>query len=203
MLAVLVILIILSGSLYIVFNQATRAWRKSEEKLDIYQNARAALQQMSREIQGAVLYQGDEAIYLRGVDADDDWTADANPDIIYFVTPISTTDDDQYELCKIKYEVRTTDHILLRRIDRSVNEPDEGHFEGLIPQQVALNIMHLQFQYFNGANWQNTWDSRPDGAEEGFLPLAVMISVSVAGTTIGDTEVRVFSTTIYLPNSRD
>ncbi|MCK4519400.1 MAG: prepilin-type N-terminal cleavage/methylation domain-containing protein, partial [Candidatus Omnitrophica bacterium] len=45
-----VILVIVMGSMTMVFIEANRAWTQTEAKLQVYQNAREALSRMTREL---------------------------------------------------------------------------------------------------------------------------------------------------------
>lgn len=79
-LVAVMILSVLALSLYTVFKSGIDAWTKSESRLEIYQNARAVLDQLSRELAGAFVTSGVTGAKLAGVDGG------AGPDTLTFVT---------------------------------------------------------------------------------------------------------------------
>ncbi|MBU4376859.1 MAG: type II secretion system GspH family protein [Candidatus Omnitrophica bacterium] len=86
------ILSVLALSLYTVFKSGIDAWTKSESRLEIYQNARAVLDQISRELAGAFVDGADaKLVGAPGVVADE----------LVFVTDFADS------IYKIKYYLMT------------------------------------------------------------------------------------------------
>lgn len=57
------ILSVIATTLYYAFKRGLDVWRCAEEKLDVYQNARVAIEQMSRELASAIAVEGEIAFY--------------------------------------------------------------------------------------------------------------------------------------------
>jgi type II secretion system protein J len=194
MLVVLTILSILSASLYVVFDQSMKSWKKAQSKLDIYQNTRVAFEQITRELEGAVIFYDP---------ADDNFSmigADANPDTLYFVTPVFTSDSGEYQLCRIGYSL--TDSKLRRYMDRNVDGSG-------VTADLALNVTDLNFKYWEASttDWAtdalDSWHSESGGAQEGILPEAVKIEITVVeDPSMASPETRDFETVVYIANSQ-
>jgi len=189
-LVVLAILSILSLTLYVVFDQSLKSWKKAESKLDIYQNARISFEQMTRELEGAVLYYdpANNNFSLIGLNA--------NPDNISFVTPIYTNNGSEYELCKARYYVNNNN--LLRELFRNVAGAGAS-------ATLALNVTDLQLKYWDSgaSNWIDTWHSENGGAQQGLLPKVVKVTITVyENPAMAGSEYKTFETNVYLANSQ-
>ncbi|NQT81510.1 prepilin-type N-terminal cleavage/methylation domain-containing protein [bacterium] len=122
LLAVMVILSMITVSLFTIFSQGSETWRRSGARTEAYLKARQILEMMSREIKGAVLIttaRGPDAepdgpsdppkrADFRGLDADglQEWRNNEQEfsDQIYFVTPVANS--GRQELCMIGYWVK-------------------------------------------------------------------------------------------------
>jgi prepilin-type N-terminal cleavage/methylation domain-containing protein len=123
-LAVMVILSLISASLFTIFKQGSDTWRLSGARTEAYLKARQILEMMAREIKGAVLIttaRGPES-YLqseryrnrgfradfRGFDSRDlpDWRTDRQlySDQVFFVAPV--TNSGRQELCMLGYWIK-------------------------------------------------------------------------------------------------
>lgn len=179
------ILSIIAGSLYVVFKVSMDAWRKSGEKLEIYQKARAILEQVSREVESAVLKGEPDTYYLLGENG-----TGSNPDTLTFICSIPTNEDNQYDICRVRYYLSNSN--LMRRIYRDLASSGST-------ATFAEGIVDLQLKYWDAStpNWAgalDTWDSRT-GAQQGKLPRAIKIQI----TTVEEN--KKFETVVYLPNS--
>ena len=160
-LVVAVIFSILVTSLFTVFRGGLDSWRKAETILDMYQNARFALDMMEREISTAYLYQGSVNTaywtklegYLTGAGLKTDSIANE----IFFVAPIAGNPGKQ-DLCEIGYWLRN-DNRLMRHFeyfDGSVipvvydfsKKADGSADTGASDTAVASNVTALTFTYY-------------------------------------------------------
>jgi len=173
LLVVLVLLSIVSLSLFTIFRTTTESYSKGDARVQYYQNARAALEIMGREIRAALLTPPDaktDIFYCIGLDetvekypaGTSPWQRRANSakDEFYFIAPLANDADS--DLCELGYWLDnrgTSDNKddTLRKFyvkdDRTVdNEPEfDGDFRtprGVAnSSDLALNVTNLQFEY--------------------------------------------------------
>jgi prepilin-type N-terminal cleavage/methylation domain-containing protein len=162
-LVVAVLFSILVISLFTVFRGALDSWRKAETILDMYQNARFALDMMEREISSAYLYQdsANTAYWTKfeGYAAGAGPKANSMPadDAIFFVAPIAGNPGKQ-DLCEVGYWLRN-DNCLMRHFeyfDGSVipvvydfSKRADGTIDtGQLDAAVASNVSALHFTYY-------------------------------------------------------
>ncbi|MCK5306633.1 MAG: prepilin-type N-terminal cleavage/methylation domain-containing protein [Candidatus Omnitrophica bacterium] len=182
-----VILVIVMGSMTLVFIEANRAWTQSEAKLQVYQNAREALSRMTREL--ACAYQSSSSTTLEKFNWDDSqkklaFTAAFN--VVY--------DTDEYDLTKLGYWLDTTTMTLKRY------KKDYGGGGGGTWNPIAENIKTLAFKYYDHKLdiWVSVWD--PAGATpRDYLPRAVEITITAEDKQGRFT--RTFVDTVYIPMS--
>ncbi len=199
------ILSVLALSVYIVFKSGLDAWSKSESRLDIYQNARVALDQMSREIAGAFSVTG--VPVFQGADG-----GGTSPDTLIFLTNFG---DSVY---RVKYKLDTGSKVLKRYyIDYtasfSASYADDPEASGksidfVSPTKRAM-VSDMQFQYlpltaspagmadWSGSGVQASW---PGSNPADSLPEALKIVLTLKDA---NNKNYVFETIVYLPNSEE
>lgn len=188
-LVVAVIFSILVTSIFTVFKGALDSWRKAEAILDMYQNARFALDMMEREISSAYLYQDSSNTtywtkfegYLSGAGL----KTDSKGDEIFFVAPIAGNLGGQ-DLCEVGYWLRN-DNRLMRHYEYfggsakpvvipvvyDFSKRADGSVDtGASDAPVASNVTSLQFTYYyrhaagaapaTDSPALHTWDSTLD-----------------------------------------
>jgi prepilin-type N-terminal cleavage/methylation domain-containing protein len=205
------ILSILALSLYTVFKSGTDAWTKSESRLEIYQNARAALDQITRELVGAFAVTGVNTFVGQN-------GGGAAPDTLVFLTGFGD------RIYRIRYRLDTTSHILRRSyIDYSVtpgsvytDDPETvGTSIDFVTPSLSARVNNIQFTYLpqiaqadapvflgdwtNAGRVQNEW---PGGEAADTLPEAVQIVLTMrAVPNDPNGATYTFETIVYLPNS--
>lgn len=195
-LVVVFVFSILSTVLFTIFKGGLDSWRKSENILTMYEEGRAALDLMSREIQAAYLFQNstDQTQWTRFLGIDETGTrikTNSAKDELFFVAPIAsrTGEAPRMDLCEIGYWVDgkgttvTSDDALMRHfqsfdaddlpVEYNFATPDTG-----ADSIVAKNIMDLQFTYYyrstagaSPAATTTSWDSssnNPGGRGENY-----------------------------------
>jgi len=204
------ILAISSVSIYTIFRTATTVYSKAQRQLEMIQNARIILEQMTRELQGAVFNQN-TGIALRGYETGSGIKSGSTKDEIHFV--VAVPNSGRWDLCEAGYWLRGANNTLMRCFE--VN-PD-FNFANNTSSELGYNITDLQFFYYyrdNALNWVRTpnanWNSNqdivsnydangiqrnPDG-----LPDMVEVRLTVRDD-LGREQPREFSTFIYLKNS--
>jgi general secretion pathway protein J len=201
------VLSILTVMLYTVFKSGADAWSTSETRLDIFQNARIILEQMTQELAGAFVdddngagFTGKETDFAPGYPGDP--TEDLSPDTLEFVTVLGDS------IYKIEYELDQANNVLQRKYildppdytnddyDDIVDEPDD--IEERITE-FGFNISNINFYYWDevGSVWSvdGTWVEDPPVF---ILPRAVKIILELQDT---EGNVFPFETHVYLPES--
>ncbi|MDD5072778.1 MAG: prepilin-type N-terminal cleavage/methylation domain-containing protein [Candidatus Omnitrophica bacterium] len=162
-LVVAVIFSILVTSLFTVFRGGLDSWHKAETILDMYQNARFALDIMEREIASACLYQeSSNTAYwtkfegYRYPSVSGLKTGSAG-DEIFFVAPIANNSAKQ-DLCEAGYWLRNDNRLMhhFEYFDGSVvpvaydfsKKADGSADTGASDTTVARNVTALQFTYY-------------------------------------------------------
>jgi len=164
-----------------VFKTGFDAWNKSEVRLEIYQNARVVLDQISRELPGAFVGGGAE---FEGINA--------NPDTIEFVTSFAGS------LYQIQYVLDSTTNTLKRYYDENPVYSAISYTE----VKFGSGVSDIQFLYlplgsaggWGSADEQNEWI----GASITTLPEAVKVKIKLRDKENNEYP---FETIIYLPNS--
>jgi prepilin-type N-terminal cleavage/methylation domain-containing protein len=203
-LVVVTILSVLALSVYTVFKSGVDAWSKAEERLDIYQNARVVLDQISRELAGA---------FVDGANAKLVGTPGAtptDPDTLEFITDFSDS------IYKIRYQLASdatyTSKKALERgyIDYSVDTGENYastayHTIIFVPATKNVEVSNIKFQYMivmvppTPPTGIGDWTiSTPHVWSAATLPEAVKVILTLkdANNNIHD-----FETIVYLPNS--
>lgn len=201
-LVVVTILSVLALSVYTVFKSGLDVWSRSEARLDIYQNGRVALDQISRELVGAFSVTG--ASVFQGTDG-----SGTSSDVLIFLTNFGDS------IYRVKYELDAGSNILRRYyIDYAVtfgaSYTDDPETSGtpidfVSPTKNAM-VSNIQFQYLPAMplpTGMNDWigfsmDSWPGGEPADSLPKTVKIILTLKDANDKD---YVFETIVYLPNS--
>ncbi|MDD5310750.1 MAG: prepilin-type N-terminal cleavage/methylation domain-containing protein [Candidatus Omnitrophica bacterium] len=162
-LVVAVIFSILVTSLFTVFRGGLDSWHKAETILDMYQNARFALDIMEREIASACLYQeSSNTAYwtkfegYRYPSVSGLKTGSAG-DEIFFVAPIANNSAKQ-DLCEAGYWLRNDNRLMhhFEYFDGSVvpvaydfsKKADGSADTGASDAAIASNVTALTFTYY-------------------------------------------------------
>ncbi len=204
------ILAISSVSIYTVFRTATTVYSKAQRQLEMVQNARIILEQITRELECAVFNQG-TGISLYGYETGSGIKSGSTRDEIHFVSPIPNSGD--WDLCEVGYWVRGLDNTLMRCFETN---PD-FNFTNNTSSELGYNVTDLQFfSYYRdsslnwirsqNANWNSSQDivsnydangiqRNPDG-----LPDMVEVRLTVRDDSSRE-QPKEFSTFIYIKNN--
>jgi len=104
-------------------------------------------------------------------------------DEVGFISFVST-DDEVFELAEIRYWLDKDQRLLMRNQD---TEPDYDFSTHDYSDILAEDISELGFSYYDGLNWNDSWDSDSTVAGEGtglgetwgLLPKAIKIKIKV------------------------
>lgn len=181
------ILSVITTTLYYAFKGGLDVWRRAEDKLEVFQNARVAIEQISRELASAIAVEGEIAFYGR-------------QDEMSFIAIIGD------ELKEVTYNVGA-DSISVSYSDCDFNF-DTAHSQR--SGELAIGVGGASFLYWGPAttSWEDasgeveaeqywTQDGTSSGGPSEDLPRAVRITLSLVyrdGT-------ESFDTVVYLRNS--
>ena len=157
----LAILAIIVTSTFTIFQSASKSWQKGETRSERYQNARNAIHKISTEISQAVINSNPLC----------EFTGDKNK--ASFVSFIST-DSGVFELSEIEFWLDEPKRLLMRNYDI---DPDFDFTTYDRSDILSENVSNLEFSYFDGTTWTDTWNS--DQVLGIGLPKAVKVKIKV------------------------
>ncbi len=208
-LVVTVIFSIVATSLFIVFKAGLDSWRRTQAHLDVYQNARAALDMITRDLTAAYLNPANSSISFKATDnsAPTGWTPTTD-DVVYFtaaLNPALNKADATFELCKVGYW-RDANNKLQRVFVWPISTSTPSTFFIFTSTDqyrcylVASNISNFQLTYYDSTGaTTTTWNSTA-GAQLNKLPSMVQIALTVTEPTSG--KAQTFTTNVYIPASQ-
>ena len=165
----LAILAMIVASTFTIFLSSSRSWQKGETRSERYHNARVAIGKMSMEISQAVISDSSLGKFI------------GEKTHISFISFVSTT-AGVFELAEIEYWVDNDQKFLMRNED---TDPDYDFSTQDYSDIMAEGVSLLEFSYYDGLTWSNTWNSdlvkegTGPGQDRGILPEAVKIKLKV------------------------
>jgi prepilin-type N-terminal cleavage/methylation domain-containing protein len=213
---VMAILAIFITSLFTVFRNSLDAFKKSEARLAVYQNARAILDQMSREIQTAI-FDPIRGIQAEGYEEGSGIKSDSQGDEFFFIGVVENSGD--MDMVEIGYWLDNQNRIMrhFEVADKDSTPPLDFDFTTGTSNELGFNVTDLNFKFHyrdsattwtttNTATWNSSGDSitnydakgnlkNPDG-----LPNGVEIEITVQDPT--QKEQETFSTIVYIPQAK-
>jgi prepilin-type N-terminal cleavage/methylation domain-containing protein len=158
------ILTIIISAIYNSLRVGLSVYHREEERSIIFQNARFALREMSKEIKSAYLNPHNPNIKFRGID---EFFGEEDADRLDFVRG--------YGLRGISYFIDndpgTPEEWLQREENIAPYISEEESSTQLEREEIATFVKGLNFRYHDGEEWQDSWDSP-------LLPLAVEITLA-------------------------
>ena len=157
----LAILAMIVVSTFTIFRSASKSWQKGETRSERYQNARNAIYKISTEISQAVINSNPLCKF----------TGDKNK--VSFISFVST-ESGVFELSELEFWLDGAKRLLMRNDDV---DPDYDFTTYDHSDVLSENVSELEFSYFDGAVWTDTWNS--DQALGVGLPKAVKVKIRV------------------------
>jgi type II secretory pathway component PulJ len=181
-----VILVIIVGSMTIIFLQANKSWTETEARLQVYQNAREALNTMSRDITCA--YQSSSTIVKFNYDGT----------TLYFTAAVNTNyGTNEYDLSIVGYRMSSTATNTLEKYKEDYNGTQTSGWTATAGNwnPLAENITSLDFEFYDDTTsaWVTSWNS----GSKAYLPQAVKIQISAQDKQ--NKFSKDFETTVYIP----
>lgn len=157
----LAILAMIVASTFTIFRSASKSWQKGETRSERYHNARTAIGRISIELSQAVINDNPLSKFI------------GEKDSVKFTSFVSIA-SGVFELSEIEYWQDTSRGFLMRNEDI---EPDYDFSTYDHSDILSDGISILEFSYYDGLNWANTWTSN---VTKGItLPKAVKIKIKV------------------------
>ncbi len=181
----LAILAVIVTSTFVIFRSSAKSWQKGEKRSERYHNARIAIGKMSTEISQAVVSEDKLSKFI------------GDNEEVGFVSFVSTA-EGIFELVEIEYWLEENGRFLMRNEDI---DPDFDFSTQDNSDILAENIVLLEFSYYDGLTWSDTWnlnedeeDTEEEGEEEleideSVLPKAVKIKIKVEDKSGKESEI--------------
>jgi len=195
---VIALMAILWGVDYTMFYQSKNVFSLSDNKLEMYQYARIAMDEISRNLKGATLK--DNVDYFRSFTTG---PADAksNNSVLTFLS--LTPNGSSTPVTLITYYLKNTDELMRAEYN------DTSYIYGTISSSIdpsqftyyklTANTNYFNLAYFTGSATVSAWDST-SGTTTGRLPDAVSVTLQIYGTGTGNAlETGTFTTQIMIP----
>lgn len=165
----LAILAMIVASTFTIFRSSSKSWQKGETRSERYHNARTAVGKMNMEISEALITENSLSKFI------------GEKEKINFISFVSSG-NGIFEQAEIGYWLDRKKKFLMRNED--IN-PDYNFSTYDYSDILAEGISLLEFSYYDGLTWSDTWDSELTGNGAGLeqgrenLPEAVKIKLKV------------------------
>ena len=202
LLIVIALMAILWGVAYTMFYQSKKVFSLSANKLEMYQYARIAMDEISRDLKGATLK--DNVDYFRSFSIAEAVGLTPPPkNNSSILTLLSlTSNGSSTPVTLITYYLNNADE--LTRAEYNDTSYIYGTVSAFNPSQatfykLAGNMNYFSLAYITGSATVSAWDST-SGTTTGRLPDAVSITLQIYGTGTGNAlETGTFTTQIMIP----
>jgi len=205
-----VIFAILATSLFVVFKAGLDSWRRTQGHLEVYQNARAALDMMTRELSSAYLNPSNPAITFQGFSGlivRSGWVSTSVADEVFFIAALNPSlnyGNATSELCKVGYWLRD-DNCLMRYFyyQRSGAAPnyDFSNLTNVVNSKIASNITGFSLRYSDstGSTSNLRWDSSNSSWATNFNKKPVRVQITLTVKEPNSTKTQTFTTGVCIP----
>ncbi|MBU1062474.1 MAG: prepilin-type N-terminal cleavage/methylation domain-containing protein, partial [Candidatus Omnitrophica bacterium] len=137
------ILAMIVVSTFTIFRSSSKSWQKGSERSERYHNARTAIGKMSTEISQAVISERRPSKFI------------GRKESVSFISFVSTA-SGIFELVEVEFWLNNEKKLLMRNEDI---EPDYDYLTYDYSDVLAEGIVELEFSYYDGSSWSETWDS--------------------------------------------
>ena len=202
MLVALAIMGVLASGLYMSLHIGFRAQKSAERAIAPVRAGTLALEMLRRDLASALPPTGILAGAFIGEDAKAEISTE-DADVLVFYSTIEDAGHGATGIRMIEFALTPTEdyseNILVRRVTANLLAP-------IAPEPVeeilCRNVKSLNVRHFDGAEWQDSWDS---GLAGNALPLAVEVTLTLPNpdaSPVDDAEGHAFTRVFLLPCSR-
>lgn len=168
------ILIIVSTMVAVVFRSTQQSFAKAKAFQHVIDLARQTVVRIQSNLKATYIERGG-MIHFVGIDsAQTTLKTNSQGDEVFFIVPES--ENIAGDICEIGYWQRGDGNIM-RHID---SPPDFDFATASSDDELGLIVSDLEFQYFDGTQYHDSWDSRIGGANEGEFPAAVKFGFNIS-----------------------
>lgn len=188
------ILLILFAMLAVIFKATQESFSKANALQDVINTSRIIIERMHNEISAAFFDPQGRASLIGADEVTGRLKAGSIADELFFCMPLTESEDS--DIAEIGYWLRS-DGNLIRHYEADAN------FDFLsadADDELGLIVRDLQFTFFDGTAYIDTWDSRLGAAQEGKSPKTVK-----AVFTVSDDDnliVKDFETVVFISSGK-
>ena len=186
LLVAMAILITVSASTALIFRGVTRAWRTGSLRTERYQQVRLLFDLFGRELSSSVANARYPMIGTKPSEGPGLHEGSVRDELFFVGTLPGRTG-----FVERGYWVNGDDELMCHD-----DEPADGEYATGTDELCGREVSEFTLSYFDGTNWVDRWDARPQADQEGRLPKAIDIIL-----TIGQQHPERFETVIYIPTS--
>ena len=207
LLIVIALMAILWGVAYTMFYQSKKVFSLSANKLEMYQYARIAMDNISRDLKGAFLKDNRDFFVSFPPESVAALSPATNTSFLIFLT--LTPNGSSTPATLVAYYLKSTDELIRAEYnDTSYIYGTVSSFDTdyVVPYKLTANTNYFNLEYGTGGAWVSAWNSTGDVSLNGTttgavrLPDVVKVTLQIYGTTTGNrVEIGTFTTQIMLP----
>jgi len=177
MLIALTLLLIIGSMTAIIFRSTQESFINAKAFQHIIDLARQTVVRMHNEIKATFIDSAGRA-NLIGIDASGvPLKIDSQEDEIYFIAPDKISREG--DICEIGFWQHADGNIM-----RHYECPPDFDFSTTgTDNELGLIISYLDFTYYDGTSYLDSWDTRQGGAQEGIFPKAIKFQFLVSDET--------------------
>jgi prepilin-type N-terminal cleavage/methylation domain-containing protein len=205
--AMIIFTIVISAA-YALFDAGRSVTSRAEFRSQLFQTARAALQTVEDDLRGAVMPSTPFDLGFIGTSGGSDKepldklefvSVNRYTSAAYDVNTVTTDKVWGIDMSKVYYSIEpdTTKkaHGFVRECPLELTPPNGPMHRDDDVKELAGDVVFVHFRYFDGTDWQISWDS----TQTGNLPKAVEVTVYVRGEWRNEEVVEPFVARFYLP----
>ena len=199
------VLALLITGIYSIFKGGTDSWTKGNVRMERYQNARAVLEMMSRELSCAMVNEA-RKIYMLGINDDGARIKDeSSRDELFFIAPTHSTSGlgtGESDMCEIGYWIRGDTEIMRHYTAKSIDFVCNDNSDS----PLGIAAVNLQFYYYydntDADSYSGTWDSTNSTNDTTYykLPKKIKIILSTRDEELRE-NTQIFETTVFIPGA--
>ncbi len=169
----LMILVIVAGMTGVIFRATQKSFLNARAFQHVLNVARLTTMRIQNELKGTFV-RSSGIINFVGIDsAGTKIKSNSASDEVFFIMPLQ---DGAGDISEVGYW-QHTDGNIMRHFE---NLPDFNFATATTDSELGLIITDLDFKYFNGTDYVDSWDSRVGGAQEGTFPEVIAFSFNVS-----------------------
>ena len=204
----MVIFSIVVSAAFALFDAGRSVTSRAEFRSELFQTARAALQSVENDLRGVVMPSTPFDTGFIGTSGGSDkepvdklefHTVNRYTGAAYDVNKVQPDQVWGIDLSKVYYSIepdpKKKPHGFVRELPLELTPPNGPVHRDESIVELAQDVVFVHFRYFDGTDWQTSWDSTVTGT----LPKAVEVTVYVRGEWRDEEVVEPFMMRVYLP----